>query len=79
MKWTSSDSVPLREYLIKSGYKLVDYYRSRIPLCDGKTIEEVALQAKFKEGFEFAIRELQDLSSMNEENQDATAGNFTAM
>jgi hypothetical protein len=79
MKWTSSDSVPLREYLIKSGYKLVDYYRSRIPLCDGKTIEEVALQAKFKEGFEFAIRELKDLSSMNEENQDATAGNFTAM
>ena len=79
MKWTSSDSVPLREYLIKSGYKLVDYYRSRIPLCDGKTIEEVALQAKFKEGFEFAIRELQDLSLMNEENQDATAGNFTAM
>ena len=79
MKWTSADSVPLREYLIKSGYKLVDYYRSRIPLCDGKTIEEVALQAQFKEGFEFAIRELQDLSSMNEENQDATAGNFTAM
>jgi hypothetical protein len=79
MKWTSSDSVPLREYLIKSKYKLVDYYRSRIPLCDGKTIEEVALQAKFKEGFEFAIRELQDLSSMNEENQDASAGNFTSM
>lgn len=79
MKWTSADSVTLREYLIKSGNKLIEYYRSRIPLCDGKTIEEVALQAKFKEGFEFAIRELRDLSSMNEENQDASAGNFTAM
>jgi len=79
MKWTSADSVTLREYLIKSGNKLIEYYRSRIPLCDGKTIEEVALQAKFKEGFEFAIRELRDLSSMDEENQDASAGNFTAM
>jgi len=79
MKWTSADSVTLREYLIKSNNKLIEYYRSRIPLCDGKTIEEVALQAKFKEGFEFAIRELRDLSSMNEENQDASAGNFTAM
>ena len=49
MKWTSADSVTLREYLIKSGNKLIEYYRSRIPLCDGKTIEEVALQAKFKE------------------------------
>jgi hypothetical protein len=79
MKWTNADSVALREYLIKSGNKLIEYYRSRIPLCDGKTIEEVALQAKFKEGFEFAIRELQDLSANNEENQDASAGNFTAM
>lgn len=79
MKWTSADSVTLREYLIKSNNKLIEYYRSRIPLCDGRTIEEVALQAKFKEGFEFAIRELRDLSSMNEENQDASAGNFTAM
>lgn len=79
MKWTSADSVNLREYLIKSSNKLIEYYRSRIPLCDGKTIEEVALQAKFKEGFEFAIRELRDLSSMDEENQDASVGNFTSM
>jgi hypothetical protein len=79
MKWTSADSVALREYLIKSSNKLIEYYRSRIPLCDGKTIEEVALQAKFKEGFEFAIRELRDLSSMDEENQDASVGNFTSM
>ena len=79
MKWTNADSVTLREYLNKSGNKLIDYYRSRIPLCDGKSIEEVALQAKFKEGFEFASRELQDLSSQNEDNSDASAGNFTAM
>ena len=79
MKWTNADSVTLREYLNKSGNKLIDYYRSRIPLCDGKTIEEVALQAKFKEGFEFAIRELKDLASMNEEQTDASAGSFTAM
>jgi hypothetical protein len=79
MKWTSADSVTLREYLNKSGNKLIEYYRSRIPLCDGKSIEEVALQAKFKEGFEFAIRELQTLAFEIEENQDATSGNFTAM
>ena len=79
MKWTESDSVTLREYIKKSGNKLIEYYRSRIPLCDGKTIEEVALQAKFKEGFEFAIRELQILSSENDENTDASSGNFTAM
>ena len=79
MKWTSADSVTLREYLKKSGNKLIEYYRSRIPLCDGKSIEEVALQAKFKEGFEFAIRELQILASENEENTDESTGNFTAM
>lgn len=79
MKWTDSDSVALREYLKKSGNKLIEYYRSRIPLCDGKSIEEVALQAKFKEGFEFAIRELKDLASMSEEQTDASAGNYTTM
>lgn len=79
MKWTDSDSVALREYLKKSNAKLIEYYRSRIPLCDGKSIEEVALQAKFKEGFEFAIRELKDLASMNEEQTDASAGSFTSM
>jgi hypothetical protein len=79
MKWKESDSVALREYLIKSNNKLIEYYRSRIPLCNGKSIEQVALQAKFKEGFEYAIKELIDLSSKNDEDTDASSGNFTTM
>jgi hypothetical protein len=53
--------------------------KTRLPLCNGKTIEEVALQAKYKEGSEKMIKEIEDLIAMQESPNDPTSGSFTAM
>ncbi len=79
MNWKSEDSAKFRDYLQKSGFKLKAYLQSRIPACDGKTIEEVALQAKYKEGFEKALKEIDDLISLSEGSDDSSNGNFTTM
>jgi hypothetical protein len=50
-----------------------------MPKCDGKTIEEVALQAKYKGGFEFAIQEINFLLNFDDKDQDASNGKFTEM
>lgn len=79
MNWKSEDSAKFRDYLQKSGFKLRAYLQSRIPLCDGKTIEEVALKARYKEGFERALKELDDLAGDNENDSDPSNGTFTTM
>lgn len=79
MTWEQSDSVKLREYLQKTKYRLRAYLQSRIPLTTGTTIEEVALSAKYKEGFEFALREIDALANQEDEEKDPSAGNFTTM
>lgn len=79
MNWTSEDSAKFRDYLQKSGFKLKAYLQSRIPKCDGKTIEEVALQAKYKEGFEKVLSEIDDIISVKNDADDASNGNFTTM
>jgi len=79
MKWEQSDSSRLREYHQKSGGKLTAYLKSRIPFCQGKTIESVALEAKYKEGFEKVIKEIEDLLGMEEDASDPSAGGFTPM
>jgi soluble cytochrome b562 len=79
MNWKSEDSAKFRDYLQKSGFKLKAYLQSRIPNCDGKTIEEVALQAKYKEGFEKVLKEIDDLISLSESPDDSSNGNFTTM
>lgn len=79
MIWEQSDAAKLREYLQKTKGRLRSYLVTRIPRTDGKTIEEVALQAKFKEGFESAIREIDDLANFEGEEKDPSAGNFTTM
>lgn len=79
MSWKSEDSAKFRDYLQKSGFKLRAYLQSRIPLCDGKTIEEVALKARYKEGFERAIKEIDDLIGDNQSDTDASNGNYTTM
>lgn len=79
MNWKSEDSAKFRDYLQKSGFKLKSYLQSRIPTCDGKTIEEVALQAKYKEGFEKVLKEIDDMISFNEGADDSSNGNFTTM
>lgn len=79
MTWTDKDSALLRDYLQKSGFKLKAYLQSLIPKCDGKTIEEVALQAKYKEGFEKVLSEIDDIISVKSDADDASNGNFTSM
>lgn len=79
MSWKSEDSAKFRDYLQKSGFKLRAYLQSRIPLCDGKTIEEVALKARYKEGFERALKEIDDLIADNQSDTDASNGNYTTM
>ena len=79
MNWTGEDSAKFRDYSQKSGFKLKLYLQSRIPRCDGKTIEEVALQAKYKEGFERVLKEIDDIISLKEDADDASNGNFTTM
>lgn len=79
MNWKSEDSAKFRDYLQKSGFKLRAYLQSRIPLCDGKTIEEVALKARYKEGFERALKEIDDLIGDEQGDTDASNGTFTTM
>lgn len=79
MKWTASDASQLREYNKKSNGALVQLLKSRIPRCTAKTIESVALQAKFKEGYEIAIKEIEDLMTENLDDNDASNGRFISM
>jgi hypothetical protein len=79
MIWEQSDSIKLREYIQKSGDRLRGYLRNRIPACDGKTIEEVAMTAKFKEGYEKALKEIDDMINNQEISNDPSAGTFTTM
>jgi hypothetical protein len=79
MNWTNSDSAKLREYNQKSGGALVRLMKSRVPRCTGKNIEAVALQAKFKEGYETAIQDIEDLLNEQSDNSDASNGKFQSM
>jgi hypothetical protein len=79
MNWDDSDAAKLREYVQKSGNKLRLFLRSRVPNCDGKTIEEVALKARYKEGFEAAIKEIDDMLQNNENQNDPSSGTFISM
>jgi hypothetical protein len=79
MNWTDSDSAKLREYNQKSGGALIKLMKSRVPRCTGKNIEAVALQAKFKEGYETAIQDIEDLLNEQSDNSDASNGRFQSM
>ena len=79
MKWEQSDSSRFREYHQKSGGKLVAYLKSIIPMTTGKTIESVALEAKFKEGCEFVLRQIDDILADESNADDATNGSFASM
>ena len=79
MNWEPEDIARLREYNTKTKLRLRAYLQSRIPRVDGQTIEAVALQAKFKEGFESALREFDDLAVSPDGKDDPSAGNFAVM
>jgi hypothetical protein len=77
--WEPDDIARLREYNAKTKMRLRIYLQSRIPRVEGQTIEAVALQAKYKEGFESALRELDDLAVSPDDKDDPSAGNFAVM
>lgn len=79
MTWEPDDIARLREYNAKTKMRLRIYLQSRIPRVEGQTIEAVALQAKYKEGFESALRELDDLAVSPDDKDDPSAGNFAIM
>lgn len=79
MNWEKQDTARLKDYFSKTGNRLRIYLHGRIPLCDGKTIEEVALKARYKEGYERALKDIDDLVSEIEDDADPASGNFTAM
>lgn len=79
MKWEQSDSSRFREYHQKTGGKLVAYLRSVIPMTTGTTIESVALEAKFKEGGEFVLRQIDDILADESRSDDAANGSFASM
>ncbi len=79
MLWQSSDSARFREYNSKTGGKLIAYLRSVVPNTNGKTIEEVALQAKYKEGAELILRQLNDILLDENKQDDASSASFASM
>jgi hypothetical protein len=79
MAWQSSDTARFREYHQKSGGALRLHLRSVIPIVDGKTIEEVALNAKYKEGCEFMLRQIDDILSDENKADDASSASFQSM
>lgn len=79
MNWTNADAVAFREYAKTSGSKMIKYLQDSMPKCDGNTIEQVALQAKYKAGFEFALSEISFLLNYDDKDQDASNGKFTEM
>ena len=79
MKGEQSDSSRFREYHQKSGGRLLSYLSTLVPVTTGKTIEEVALEAKYKEGAEFIIRQMYDILNVRENQDDAASASFTSM
>lgn len=79
MKWDQSDSARFREYDSKTGGKLRAFIKSMVPMTQGKTIEEVALEAKYKEGAEFVLRKLDEMILDENKDDDASSASFTQM
>jgi hypothetical protein len=79
MLWQSSDSARFREYNSKTNGKLIAFLRSVVPNTTGTTIEEVALQAKYKEGAEFIIQQLNDILLDENKQDDASSASFASM
>lgn len=77
--WTPSDTVELRRYHQKTGGKLRAALAAGIVPLQGTTIEQVALEAKFKEGIEATLHLFDLLLSEPANIDDASAGRITNM
>lgn len=55
------------------------FLKSQVPNTTGKTIESVALEAKFKEGCEFVLRQIDDILADDSKADDASTSSFASM
>jgi hypothetical protein len=79
MTWNQSDSARFRQYNQQSGGKLLTHLRGNIPPLLGKTIEEVALEAKFKEGAESIIKTLEAIIQDQTQSDDSSTSSYSSM
>lgn len=79
MTWSQSDSARFRQYHQQAGGKLIAHLRNNIPPLLGKTIESVALEAKFKEGAESIIKTLEAIIQDPGQQDDASTGSYSSM
>jgi hypothetical protein len=79
MKWNPTDSVQFRDYNKKTSGRLITYLGTIIPKTTGKTIESVALEAKYKEGCEFIVGQLQQILIDENKGDDASSASYSSM
>jgi hypothetical protein len=77
--WNPSDSARYRQYHQQTGGRLIQHLRSVVPPLLGKTIEQVALEAKFKEGAEYIIRQIENALTDNPPGDDSSSGGYSQM
>ena len=79
MTWNQSDSARFRQYHQQTGGKLLAHLRNNIPPLLGKTIESVALDAKFKEGAESIVKTLEAIIQDQSQSDDSSTSNYSSM
>jgi hypothetical protein len=77
--WNQSDSARFRQYHQQSGGKLLAHLRANISPLLGKTIEQVALEAKFKEGAESVIKTLEAIIQDQNQSDDSSTSSYSSM
>jgi hypothetical protein len=78
MEWKESNASQLNRYNHESGGALIKLLLSRLPKLKGTTIEEVALNSKFKEGYEEAINDILFALEPVKRPTDGANGGFTS-
>lgn len=68
--WKDEDTVLFRDYNAKAKGKLISFLKEQTPVLLGRSIQEVALEAKFKEGFERAIKLIEEIVAYKEDTND---------
>lgn len=68
--WKPEDTTLLRDYNAKAKGKLVEFLKSQCPPVLGANIEEVALEAKYKQGYERAVDIIMGLLKAQDEDND---------
>jgi hypothetical protein len=77
--WDQLDSARFRAYHQQTNGKLLRHLREQVPSLLGTTIESVALEAKHKEGCERIIKTIESILQDNQQTDDSSSGNYSAM